>query len=504
MVIKTLQPPLGGLNRRHAYQWQKPWTTPYCNNVVPFDQANGRGRIGTRPGLTAFASSPTGTPYNWCYASYHNSGLKVGVAVTTSGGCFVWDGSSWTEWITTPPGTDFSTPTVIGQTLVMARGGATTLYQSLSSGSGGAGTALTSHPNITTGPTSGGTPPGSCGLALNHGSRLILAGDTSDQQIVYLSRSGNAFWDFNYTETDTAAAVALAFKEPVTAMISHTRDCMLVGMTDSLDVVRGTETGAMLIETLSHEVGPLMQSAWCHDSTGRLWMFTRDGLYTMQAGCGDSVESVSRESLPAELIAVDPGTGDKVSVAYDHRWRGLHIIVNYNSGTDLWFFYDLDNKGFWPQTSSHTWNLAVPVKRSMTTAKSGTILMETDSSAYQWDRGSGESVAAYFAYGPIKLSDQGHVGFLEDFTGRLSSGSGDVDYEIYAGHSPEEAYAALVAGTPVAFSGRLTIEGQSYHDNPMVSDECVYIKLKDVSSADWSHEGCDCGIRPTAGIVRAG
>jgi hypothetical protein len=278
----------------------------------------------------------------------------------------------------------------------------------------------------------------------------------------------------------------------------------LVGMTDSLDVVRGTETGAMLIETLSHEVGPLMQSAWCHDATGRLWMFTRDGLYTMQAGCGDAVESVSRESLPAELIAVDPGAGDKVSVCYDHRWRLIHIIVNFNSGDDVWFAYDLDGKGFWPLSSSNTWNLAVPIKRSMTTAKSGTILLTTSSSAYQMDRGGGESVDSYLVYGPIMLSSQGAYGILVDITARLSSGSGDVAYEIYSGHSPEEAYAAVVAGTPIAFSGTWTIEGLSYHDQPMVGDVCVYIKLKDSGNTDWNHEGVDCGIRPTRGMGRAG
>jgi hypothetical protein len=498
LQVKTLQPPLGGLNRRHAYQNQPPFTTAYALNVMPFDQANGRGRIGTRPGLTAFAvSGIDGTPYNWCHANYHNSGLKVGVAITTSNGCFVWDGGVWTEWITTAPGTDFSTPAVIAQNLVMARGGQSALYGTLASGTGGLGTALGSHPSVA------GTPPSGCGLALAHGSRLVLAGDTDDQQIVYMSRSGNVFYDFDYTDVDSAAAVSLAFKEPVTALLSHTRDCMLVGMTDSLDVVRGTETGAMLIETLSHEVGPLMQSAWCHDATGRMWMLTRDGLYTMQAGCGDAVESVSREMLPSELIGIDPGDGDKVSVCYDHRWRGLHIIVNYDSGTDVWYFYDLDSKGFWPLTSSNTWSLAVPIKRSMTAAKSGTILLTSASSAYQMDRGSSESVASYLAYGPIKLSSQGHVGKLVDFTGRLSSGSGDLDYEIYSGNSPEETYTKMVAGTPIAFSGRLTIEGQSYHDHPEVTDECAYILLKSVSSTDWSHEGIDCGIAPTRGIVRA-
>lgn len=497
LQTKTLEPPIGGLNRRHAYQWQKPYTTAYVLNCLPSDQANGRGRIGTRPGLTAFAvTGITGTPYNWCHANYHNSGLKVGVAITTSNGCFVWDGSTWTEWITTAPGTDFATPAVIGQNLIMARGGGTTLYQTLASGSGGAGAALSAHGSVA------GTPPTDCGIALAHGSRLVLAGDTTDQQIVYLSRSGNAFYDFDYALTDSAAAVALSFKEPVTALLSHTRDCMLVGMTDSLDVVRGTETGAMLIETLSHEVGPLMQSAWCHDATGRMWMFTRDGLYTMQAGCGDAVESVSRESLPGELIAVDPGEGDKVSLCYDHRWRLLHIIVNFNSGTDLWYAYDIDGKGFWPLSSSYTWNLAVPIKRSSTTAKSGTVLLDTSNGVYQLDRGSSESVSSYIAYGPLRLSNENSIGVLVDISATLCAGSGDIDYEIFGGHSAEEAYAKMVAETPIDFSGRWTIEGCSYHDQPRVGDYCVYIKIKTVSG-DWSLEEIVCAMQ-NRGLRRAG
>lgn len=496
ITYKNLEPPLGGLNRRQAYQNQTPYTTAYCNNVWPTAQANGRGCIGTRPGLTAFTSGLGGTPYNWCFATWNNSGQKTGVAVTTSTGCSVWDGSAWTEWITDDPGTDFATPAVISQTLIMARGGSTTIYKALNTGSAGSGTALGSHPSVA------GTPPTNCGLACSHGSRLWLAGNTSDQQQVYASRA-SAFYDFDYTDTDSGAAVGLAFHEPITAMLSHTRDCLLIGMTDSLDVVRGTETGAMLIETLSHQVGPLMQSAWCHDATGRLWMLTRDGLYTMQPGCGDSVEPVSRKTLPVELLAIDPGAGDKVSVAYDHRWVGIHIYVDYNSGTDAHFFYDLQSQGFFPMSFSSTLRLAFPIKRSMTSTKSALVALTSNSTAYQFDgANTSETVSAYVTYGPIKLSSQGYVGILADITGRLSSGSGDVDYEIFRGHSPEEAYARLVAGTPVAFSGRWTIEGLSYHGHPMVGDECVYIKLKTVSG-DWSHEGVDVGIRATRGIARA-
>jgi hypothetical protein len=47
----TLQPPLGGLARNTAYQQQAPFTTPDCTDVRPFAPAEGRARIGQRPGL---------------------------------------------------------------------------------------------------------------------------------------------------------------------------------------------------------------------------------------------------------------------------------------------------------------------------------------------------------------------------------------------------------------------------------------------------------------------
>src|SRR3970040_908715 len=58
--ISELIFPIGGLNRNAAFQAQPPSTTPYCQNVRPFDVVNlasaqmhgMRQRGGARPGLT--------------------------------------------------------------------------------------------------------------------------------------------------------------------------------------------------------------------------------------------------------------------------------------------------------------------------------------------------------------------------------------------------------------------------------------------------------------------
>ncbi len=49
--IVDLQFPVGGLNKRYAYQSQPPYTTPDCLNVRPFETIEGRARGGSRPGL---------------------------------------------------------------------------------------------------------------------------------------------------------------------------------------------------------------------------------------------------------------------------------------------------------------------------------------------------------------------------------------------------------------------------------------------------------------------
>ena len=49
--IVELHFPVGGLNRAVAFQNQPPYTTPYCQNVRPYDQIFGRVRGGSRPGL---------------------------------------------------------------------------------------------------------------------------------------------------------------------------------------------------------------------------------------------------------------------------------------------------------------------------------------------------------------------------------------------------------------------------------------------------------------------
>ena len=70
----SLRFPLGGLDRRYAFQDQAPYTTPDCMNVWPLDVTSGRERGGVRPGLTSLTT--VAAPYGWTTGNYLDSGSK--------------------------------------------------------------------------------------------------------------------------------------------------------------------------------------------------------------------------------------------------------------------------------------------------------------------------------------------------------------------------------------------------------------------------------------------
>ena len=62
--FRSIEFPLGGLNRRWSLQRQPDYTTPDALNVWPFTRRDMRLRGGSRPGTSAWASNGTGGKVN--------------------------------------------------------------------------------------------------------------------------------------------------------------------------------------------------------------------------------------------------------------------------------------------------------------------------------------------------------------------------------------------------------------------------------------------------------
>ena len=526
--------PVGGVVRRHSFQRQPPYTTPDAMNVWPTDWTSGRERGGTRPGLTGIIAVGA-TPHDWCEAAW-SSAPNVnhrGAAVATSAGCSLYSADTWNAKIAIAGGGDFRSCAVFLNTLYLATGGESTQFSILGVAPTVAAGTIPLLPGLlpivvvlqTTRPTSGplysdlrldingvlvdppnpkGTPPENCGIVLTWQDRLVLAGDTSNPNQLYMSASGDAYnWDYTIAAKGAAwfsGGTNGQINEPITSLVDHGDDCMMIGCTDSLYSMRGNPSAGGYRVKLTKHIGPLMQSAWCKDEKNRTWFLSRRGLHMVPAGCGQPPESMSAEVIPDELVGIDPGVnGTKVSLGYDMRWRMIHIYIRHGTaGPYEYWAYDLNNGGFWPMEFGTTkLRLAISYKPGMTTEVSELLALETDGGANTFDRGSGGSIDSYVWYGPIVLGNPMERGGLLSMSGALAAPGGtvgatlgategQVNYDVYVGDSALQAFNAdsVFGASPPTW----TINGWNYPKYVRRAGNAAYIRLSSVGGYAWSVE----------------
>jgi hypothetical protein len=540
--------PIKGLEKRWGFQGQGPFSTVDCMNIWPTQWSTGRERGGTRPGLVDLdgnisIATVSGIPQNWCEVSwqagfvaedpettteeYQASGIHRGVAVaSTTGTKITADGH---EQIDAASG--YSCAAYL-QYLFIGDERTAVKIKDLTGGNPlGMANDSTLEPkwydfegvkwqsNVNketdgnwldddglTWPAAGdppvttGTVPENCILVQTWGDRLVFAGDQHNPHVLYMCRVGDP-QDFDYAQVDAGAAWANSggsdgkIGEPITSLIPHNRDCLIVGCTDSLYVIRGNPKLHGQKYQLSQVTGPLMQSAWCKDAADSTWFMSRDGLEMIPSGCGAPAINISREPLPEELTAIEPTSGGWASIAYDTRWRGIHIYTSLG-----YYFYDIQSKGFWPMTFNVAPRLAVNYKSKSSPYRSGLILVTKTGGSRQFDKTQDCDTDAYLWYGPFALGDPFTKGIITEIAAVLARGesaddeakSEAVQWAIYKGDSPEDAYndpnpfvgSDWTVGTQAKGSRR----SLQYTQNPMVTGNACYIKAWNGAKKRWSIE----------------
>lgn len=243
----------------------------------------------------------------------------------------------------------------------------------------------------------GGTLPLSCNVIAYFHDRLVLAGAPSYPQIWYASAQGDPH-DFNYDGDDAGSAVAGnnytngQIGDPITALIPHNRQCLVIGAEDSLYVLRGDPNSpSSTLDQLSGHLGPVSAQAWCKDKDFRTWMLTRDGIYVMPAGCGDVPKSFSREKIPSDLLNIN-AEDYVVLMRYDllqravvvhatmrtaaaHGTDGAGVGSSYTSGSIV----DWANLGVRVGDYVSTSTGVVVFSLQITAISGGTLTLEDDS-----------------------------------------------------------------------------------------------------------------------------
>jgi hypothetical protein len=499
--------PVGGLHKGTSLQGQPENTTASALNVWPQDWGGGRARGGSRPGLTSEGLA-VGIPYHWSVAEWilaSDNTVHAGIAIASSSGLWIAEGGSEATAVSeslkiatpSPVTSAKSSCTVYQQRAYLADQAAGTIkFYDLNAASGSDLTAVEA---------AGSTAPTYCGLVAVMGDRLVVSGDKVSPHALYMPRIGD-HTDWDYTKTDGSAAWANAGAVPgklgevVTTLYTHNRNCLLVGCTDSLYVVRGNPAaGAASVELLSRQVSPLMMSAICKTGSEHTVFMSRHGLYRMDPGCGEPPVNMSDDKLPDELSDFDPDE-DTVSLAYDAKFRGIHILINRQSApapasaaeTDFpsAYFYSIIHDSYWPMDfATSLLYFGAELKSYANNDRSGVLIMKSGSGWVFDATDTSESFISRCLFGPFALGTALTEGVLSELASVMSSTSGDAEWEVYAAGSPQEAFDLAETGSSPSFTGSdWTIAGLNYTQRPRVRGTVCYILVKASGGDRWSLE----------------
>ena len=322
-----------------------------------------------------------------------------------------------------------------------------------------------------------GSVPLGCPLVCVYRGRLVWAGAADNPQMWYMSRQGNPL-DYYYgaIASDGGRAVAGtstdsgAIGESITALIPHSDDYLIFGCPQSLWLLQGDPAYNGQILNLSRTVGVIGAQSWCKIPSGEVVFLSRDGIYAVLPGSGNPPEAISREKIPLELLNIDP-TQAIVSLAYDKFDKGIHIRINYKSASDIHYWFDWKNKGFWPCSfpvsmepySVLEYQTSEPNKSAVLFGGGDGYIRQDDDNSTTDD---GTAFDSYVVIGPMRLggSDE-QAGSLDQVIGSTALLSGPVGYSVQTGYTSEQA---ATGSGPIPYTSSWQFPGLNYRTSPMV------------------------------------
>ena len=298
--------------------------------------------------------------------------------------------------------------------------------------------------------TGKGTVPVGCRLITLYRDRIVLAAQDELPHIWYMSRQGDPT-DWDYTQEDSGAAVfaqssvAGQLADPITALISHSDECLIIGCYNSLWMLRGDPGFGGSVDQVSRKIGIVGSHAWTRTPDDMVVFLSPDGLYVMPAGCNGFPTSLSRERLPDELIGLNQDS-EAITMEYDVINRGIHIFatkVDRSEASHWWF--DWEAKAFWrvKLMSDHE---PYSLFEQLNWHAGPTILLGCrDGYIRRFDRAftvddGDNAIESYCVLGPFHLDRDGFdEGVLTQIQAHVGRESGNINYEIHAGDGHESA-----------------------------------------------------------------
>jgi len=359
------------------------------------------------------------------------------------------------------------------------------------------------------------SPPLSCPLIEVYRDRIVMAGPVDSPQEWFMSRQGDPTdWNYGGRETDARRPInstnadAGELGEPITALIGFSDDYLLFGCTNSIWVLRGDPASDGIIDNVSKAVGIVGKSAWCYGpDNSTVFFLSQDGLYTLAPGAQTFPKSLSRESLPEELVNLD--TKPVVPhMSYDVIGRGIHIMLpsKSTSGTatakDTHWWFDLETQSFWPSTHLVSSAPMCSIEfDSDTTSLASALFGSRDGYVRMYDKtyvtDAGTEIPSYVYYSPYRTTaDPVGDGLVLALYGRLADESGAVTWSLHVGQTAEAAAKAT------AFASGTWTAGLNYAERPRARGPYFVLKITGNSDDEpWAIEEVNAVTKP-AGRVR--
>ena len=362
-----------------------------------------------------------------------------------------------------------------------------------------------------------GVVPHGCKTITTWQDRIVMANDQVQPHIWYMSRNGSAY-DFLYGSEDLGSPVAGNFfqggliGEPVTALISHNKACLLVGCKDSIWVLRGDPMQGGYIERLSDDVGVLGPWAYTKTDKDATYFLSHLGLYAMPSGCGEVPQPVGEDRLPK--------TGPKFwrdidQLGFDGVHNGLIVSTTaVATATFTNFWYDLGSGGWWPfsldgatnklkeVTALFSWQPAAGRHSTLERSHQGSLLIGCDNGKVcRFDQSSstdegGSAISSAIRIGPINFSPSpSQSAMVQEIKGIGKYGEGISSTQVlYVGVTAADALAQATAGD-YGYSMTWSDGHNSVIDNPRMSGHSLVLVITGAGD-DWAFEEAGLTITP--------
>ena len=336
---KTIQPPLAGMVRRSGYQNPPQFSSYFSENFWPINVADGRSVTATRPALADITSPGESVngfiPVNGKRAD--GAPFQSFVA-TSEGSVFFWNGTVFLKATGAAADSVDTDRAVFGSPYLQHA------YICVDDTAPIDFNYVTGTAVIPT--ASAGTFPTGCTMSAVWQGALCLAGKPNEEQLLFISRTGNAYdWDFFADIEDEGGAFSTGSQAegllngPITALVSHTDDILLISTLEGLVGFYGHPRRGGEAEQISgNQVHILGQGAWAKTPDDATFFLTTLGLMRLGPEPNSIVTPVSKDKIPDELVGLTYDLTDpKVSMSYDSRWEVIHIHVR-GAQKQTWLF----------------------------------------------------------------------------------------------------------------------------------------------------------------------